>query len=139
MDKKVVLELNKMLEKAKSEKEKDEIYQEFLKMKNMPTEYDFESVDIDEIREKSSDVFKMYPVNTVMLFGSYAKGDQTENSDIDMIVKNSDLEFLEMSRIRQQLSSKIGKKIDLISEEDVSDVFRFLIQDEEALIYEKQR
>lgn len=94
---------------------------------------------IDEIREKSSDVFKMYPVNTVMLFGSYAKGDQTENSDIDMIVKNSDLGFLEMSRIRQQLSSKIGKKIDLISEEDVSDVFRFLIQDEDVLIYEKQR
>ena len=56
-----------------------------------------------------------------------------------MIVKNSDLGFLEMSRIRQQLSSKIGKKIDLISEEDVSDVFRFLIQDEEVLIYEKQR
>ena len=94
---------------------------------------------IDEIKEKTTEVFDEYPVGTVMLFGSYATGTQTETSDVDMIIKNSDLGILEMSRMRQQLASVLEKRIDLVSEDDVSDVFRFLIHDEEVLIYEKQR
>ena len=94
---------------------------------------------IDEIKDKSSKIFLNYPIGAVSIFGSYAKGLQTEDSDVDMLLKNSNLGLLDMSRMQQQLSSTLGKKIDLICEDDLSDVFRFLIHDEEVLIYEKQR
>ncbi len=96
-----------------------------------------EMLTIDEIREKSKSVFMMYPVNRVALFGSYAKGLQTEDSDIDLLIKDSDIGILTASTIRQQLLSVFAKNVDLVSEEDLSDVFKFLIKDEEVIIYEK--
>jgi len=94
---------------------------------------------IDEIREKSKQVFMMYPVNKVALFGSYAKGLQTEDSDIDLVIKESDVGILTVSNIKQKLSSMLARNVDLVSEDDLSEVFRFLIKDEEVIIYEKQR
>ncbi len=92
---------------------------------------------IDEIREKSKQVFMMYPVNKVALFGSYAKGLQTEDSDIDLVIKESDVGILTVSNIKQKLSSMFARNVDLVSEDDLSEVFRFLIKDEEVIIYEK--
>lgn len=92
---------------------------------------------IDEIREKSKQVFMMYPVNKVALFGSYAKGLQTEDSDIDLVIKESDVGILIVSNIKQKLSSMFARNVDLVSEDDLSEVFRFLIKDEEVIIYEK--
>ena len=92
---------------------------------------------IDEIREKSKQVFMMYPVNKVALFGSYAKGLQTEDSDIDLAIKESDVGILTVSNIKQKLSSMFARNVDLVSEDDLSEVFRFLIKDEEVIIYEK--
>ena len=92
---------------------------------------------IDDIKEKSKNVFMMYPINKVALFGSYAKGLQTEDSDIDMVIKDSNIGILTASNIKQQLLSVFDENVDLVSEDDLSDVFRFLIKDEEVIIYEK--
>ena len=93
---------------------------------------------IDNIEKKSKEVFALYPIKKVTLFGSYAKGEQTEDSDIDMLVKESDLSLLTLSRIKQELTEVFNKKVDLMGESDISDIFKFLIRDEEVVIYEKQ-
>jgi len=39
------------------------------------------------IKSIACDVLKMYPVKRTAFFGSAARGDLTENSDIDMLVE----------------------------------------------------
>ena len=92
---------------------------------------------IDEIKEKSKKLFKLYPINKVTLFGSYAKGTQTLDSDIDFLIKDSNLSILATSNLKEQLTCEFNTKVDLISEGDLSDVFLFLIKDEEVVVYEK--
>ena len=41
---------------------------------------------IDEIREKVKPVAERYGIEKVLLFGSYARGDATENSDVDLFI-----------------------------------------------------
>jgi predicted nucleotidyltransferase len=94
---------------------------------------------INGIEERAKQVFSAYPVNEVSLFGSYARGSQPRDSDIDFLIKKSDLSLLTISKIKQDLISVLGEKVDLVSESDISDVFRFLIKDDEVIIYEKSR
>lgn len=93
---------------------------------------------IDEIREKSKNIFTLYPIKKVTLFGSYAKGTQNKDSDIDFLIKESDISILAVSSLKEQLSSALNKNVDILSENDLSDVFLFLIRDEEVVIYKKQ-
>ena len=41
---------------------------------------------IEEIKERVTPVLKAYDVKAAYLFGSYARGDATENSDVDIRV-----------------------------------------------------
>lgn len=42
--------------------------------------------DIDEIRAKLKPIFASSPVYKAILFGSYAKGCATEQSDVDIVI-----------------------------------------------------
>ena len=41
---------------------------------------------IDEIKEKVAPIAKKYNIEKVYLFGSYARGDADENSDVDLLL-----------------------------------------------------
>ena len=94
-------------------------------------------ITIEDIKKQSKEVFRMYPVRRVSVFGSFAKGQQTEESDIDMLIRDSDIGILDISNMQQQLSDLFHMKIDLVEEDDLSEVFKFLIKDDEVVIYEK--
>ena len=46
-------------------------------------------LSIEEIKNLVSPVVKKYPVNKVVLFGSYARGNAKEFSDIDLVVDSA--------------------------------------------------
>ena len=51
------------------------------------------------------------------IFGSYARNEQTKNSDIDILVKfNKGITLLQLIRIENELSEKLGIKVDLVTE-----------------------
>ncbi len=57
----------------------------------------------------------------VGLFGSYARGEERKNSDVDILVKFAKPKsLLEFVGIEQELSEKTGKKIELLTEEFIS-------------------
>ena len=92
---------------------------------------------IEEIKEKTRSIFMLYPISKVALFGSYAKGTQNTESDIDFLIIDSDLSILEASSLKEQLIDVLNTNVDIVSDTDISMVFRFLIKDEEVLVYEK--
>ena len=57
----------------------------------------------------------------IALFGSYARGEERKNSDIDIIVKfNKQKSLLEFVKIEQELSEAVGKKVELLTEKSIS-------------------
>ena len=44
---------------------------------------------IDEIKKYIMPVIEKYPIEKVILFGSYARGDASETSDVDLVVESS--------------------------------------------------
>lgn len=75
-------------------------------------------LSLDEIRRTVSPVAQRYGLNAVYLFGSYARGEATDQSDIDLLVdrKGSRIAgMFDMGGLYQELSESIGKKIDLVT------------------------
>ena|SRR3989338_7976511 len=57
----------------------------------------------------------------IALFGSYARGEEKKNSDVDVLVKFAKPKsLLEFVGIEQELSEMTGKRIDLLTEKSIS-------------------
>jgi uncharacterized protein len=60
--------------------------------------------------------FRDKPVKKVYLFGSYADGDATEESDIDLLIESQkDFDYLQFRLEVDGLSNQLKKKIDIVS------------------------
>jgi predicted nucleotidyltransferase len=87
-------------------------------------------------------IFRNYPVKRAALFGSAARGDMNENSDVDILV-----EFLPDTRglvffgLRVDLEEALGRSVDLITFNALTKAkpgFKKLVEQETRLIYEYQ-
>ncbi len=81
--------------------------------------------------------FSKQPVLKAYLFGSYVRGDETENSDIDVLVELDytqpiGLEFIQMQIDLQKL---LSKKVDLVSARGLSKYIKPILDNEKELIY----
>lgn len=68
---------------------------------------------LETIKEVVSNVCSKYKVSTCYLFGSYAKGKASGESDVDLMIV-SELEGIEYYQLLGELENKLRKKIDLI-------------------------
>ena len=67
---------------------------------------------VEIIKEKLTPIFEEYPVNKAILFGSYAKGNVTTASDIDLYMIPMEIEGLDFGRLNAVSTLEID--IDLI-------------------------
>lgn len=56
-----------------------------------------------------------YKVKRIGIFGSYVRGEETPNSDIDLLVEFSEPIGFDYFRMKEYLEENLGKKIDLVS------------------------
>lgn len=74
-----------------------------------------------ELFEKISLFFKKEGAKKVAIFGSYARGEERPESDIDVLVEFSETKgLLTLVRIERELSEFLGVKVDLLTEESIS-------------------
>ncbi|MFH1160809.1 MAG: nucleotidyltransferase family protein [bacterium] len=58
-----------------------------------------------------------YQPERIGIFGSYARNEEREDSDIDILVKFKEtISLLDLVRIHRELSSALGKEVDLVTE-----------------------
>ncbi len=58
-----------------------------------------------------------YQVKSLGVFGSFARGENTKESDIDILVEfDSPVGFFHFIRLENYLSEILGRKVDLISQ-----------------------
>ena len=71
------------------------------------------------IVNKLNAFFPAYPVEKAWIFGSYARGEETRKSDIDIMVRfdeDADVSLLDYIRIMNKLKDFLHKKVDLVEE-----------------------
>ena len=91
-----------------------------------------------EIKAVVGSLAKKYGADRVYLFGSYARGDAAETSDIDLRIDKGSIRGLQFARLLGDLEDALGKKVDLISTSGMDEDFRRSIASEEVLLYERQ-
>lgn len=66
--------------------------------------------------------------DAIVLFGSYARGTQNAESDIDIAIKpNTNIRKKQIFYLSQDLEEKIKIEVDLINLDDINDSFRYEI------------
>ena len=91
----------------------------------------------ENIVSKIKTYFQGKPVEKAYLFGSFSRGQENEDSDIDLLVELDysipiGLEFIQM---KLDLEGILGKKVDLISSNGISKYIKPIIDKEKKLIY----
>ena len=97
----------------------------------------------EELRKKILPVLLPYGVKRVGLFGSVVRGENTPESDMDILVKlkppqeRRPLGLFKWIALEEELSQKLGCKVDLVSEDGVSPYIRPYIEKERVILYEE--
>ena len=91
---------------------------------------------IEEIKKKSVPIAKKYGVKKLSLFGSYARGDADEESDVDFLFEKGRVMGLQYFGFVLDLEDVFKCHVDLVSE-DISDKeFLAEIKNDEVVLYE---
>lgn len=91
---------------------------------------------IDEIKSIAAPIAKQYGVAAMYLFGSYARGEATSQSDLDFRIERGRIRSLfELSALYNALAEKFQKELDLLTSQNIEPEFLAAIQPEEVLLY----
>ena len=77
---------------------------------------------LDDIKESCVSILSKYPVEYCYLFGSYAKGNATPNSDVDLFIYTT-VTGLQFYGLVEELREKLRKKVDVLDQRQIMDNF----------------
>ena len=87
--------------------------------------------------DKLIEICRQNDVAKLGVFGSMARGEATEQSDIDLLVYFAQRKsLLAMVALERQISAALGRKVDLLTEAALSPYLRDTIKSEMVVIYE---
>jgi predicted nucleotidyltransferase len=92
---------------------------------------------INEMQKKIIlDLLEPYKPAMIGLFGSYARGEEQPDSDLDLLVRfENRINLLDIIGLEQSLSEKLGIKVDLITDRSVHPGLMPHIQNDLQRIY----
>jgi uncharacterized protein len=93
----------------------------------------------EQIQKVVNDYFTKKPVKRVWLFGSYARGEANEESDLDVLVDIEDDRKIGLRYLtwHEEIEAIINKKVQVVSNAAVSEYIRPFIDADKLLVYEK--
>lgn len=90
-----------------------------------------------EIHNKIIDTLKPIGVNRVGIFGSFARKEMKQDSDIDILVEFKDtFGLLKLIQIENALSKLLNRKVDLITTRSLDPKIKPFIEKDLQVIYE---
>ena len=91
--------------------------------------------EIENIKMKIIPVLKEYKVTRAGIFGSYARGKQKKNSDIDILIKiHNDAGLLTLISLKLDLQKAVKRKVDIVEYETIRKELRKQILNDEIKI-----
>ena len=91
---------------------------------------------VEQIRHIAAPIAQSYGLKSLSLFGSYARGEATDSSDIDMIVDCGAVRSaFQMGGLYADLSEGLGKTLDLVTTDHRDKAFLGRIQADQLRLY----
>lgn len=91
---------------------------------------------IEELQSIIVPLAKKYGAERIFLFGSYARGDMTDSSDIDLRIDKGSIRGLALAGLLVDLEDALGIPVDLIPTTSLDTRFLEAIHPDEVLLYE---
>ena len=80
---------------------------------------------LSSLKKLKGEVTRKYSVKTIGVFGSVARNEETEQSDVDLQVEFSKpVGFVTFMRLENFLSERLGKRVDLVTSDSLKPVIR---------------
>ena len=98
-------------------------------------------LDSKQIAKKTADFFRTVPVEKAWLFGSFSRGEETAESDIDILVrydKDAKISLLYISHLMGVLEKILHRKVDLVEEGCLLPFAEETANRDKILIYERE-
>ena len=99
-------------------------------------------ITLADISSAVSRVLPRYDVREAYLFGSFARGEQTPHSDIDLRLACGDsMTFGALYQLSLDLEDELGRKVDIVTNppQRMRPTFRINIEQDEVRLYEAVR
>ena len=91
---------------------------------------------LDEIRSIAAPIAARHGVSALYLFGSYARGEATPESDLDFRIEKGKMRSLfQLTGFEMDMEESFDKPLDVLTTSMLSEQFLRSIQPEEVLIY----
>ena len=86
-----------------------------------------------------ADYFKTQPVLKAWIFGSFSRGEQTPDSDIDILVVLDESQHVGMKffGMYEDLKALLGRNVDLVTDRSLASFARESVDRDKILIYER--
>ncbi len=97
-------------------------------------------MDTKQLQQTIANYFTTQPVLKAWLFGSYARGEQTPDSDIDILFvpdKSQHFSLFTLGGMYEDLKDLLGCEVDLITEGGLLPFARESADRDKILIYER--
>jgi hypothetical protein len=96
-------------------------------------------MNIQELKKQITPILEKYDVRRASLFGSFARGQENSESDIDVLVELGDRRGLfVLAGLKRELEEKTGMEVDLLTYNSINPLLKEDILKDEFSIYERQ-
>ena len=87
---------------------------------------------IKEIKNIIKPILNKYGITEIYLFGSYARGEAEERSDIDIYCNKGNIKtFIDQGLLEEELEDSLNKKVDIIFDSSyIDDYFKTQIMED---------
>ena len=90
--------------------------------------------EIEKLKRVIVPILKQKGVTKAGIFGSFARGENKKNSDIDILIKPTKGMGLEFVGVKLELEDELGRKVDLVTYKGIHPLIRKKILREEIKI-----
>ena len=94
-------------------------------------------LSMKDIQEIVSALGREYGADRIFLFGSYARGTASPDSDVDLRIDRGKIRGWALGGLLIDLEQALGKKVDLLTTGSLDQEFLASIKREEVLLYER--
>ena len=92
-------------------------------------------MSIEEIRERIAPILEKWGVRRASVFGSYARGEADDNSDVDILVELSeDMSLMDLVELKLEIEDAIGKRVDLVEFDAVKPSIRKSVMEDQVAL-----
>ena len=95
-------------------------------------------LSLQSIKKLAIPLAQKYGIERLFLFGSYARGEATENSDIDFRIDRGTMRGLQFCAFYNDMEEAFNKPLDILTTKQLPDEILNAIKKEEILLYERK-